>query len=449
MAIFLSKKMWFAVCCLFIAGCAGKIKQSTQIANKSIKHNVILITISSLRADHTGCLGYHRDTTPNFDAFAANNFLFSKAFATSSWQMPSVGSIFTSLYPSQHGATHINKKLAPENTTLAEILNDNNFHTAGFCCNPRLSGDHGFGQGFDLYDDYTPSITLTAMTFGEDESVDINKRRTNDITNDTTIRWLQNNSYSPFFLFVHYYDTHWDYLPPSPYNTLYNPGYKGSIDGTEISKEPLYSNKPSDEDTKHMLALYDGEIRQTDEDLGELLDFLDKTGRFDDSIIIIMADHGEQFYEHGNTSHHGIFDELLHVPVAISVPGMNTEARRINSFMSGVDVMPTVLDLLEMPVPDNCQGKSMKPLIEQKTDKIRNTIFAEYIGGAIADACTARFATVKFVKENDLLYAYDLVDDPGEYRKIARKDFTEQMEAKLDNIGNFFDKTPEDPLLDE
>ena len=449
MTVFLSKKMWCVICCLLIAGCSPRIKQSTAISNKSVKHNVILITVSSLRADHTGCLGYHRDTTPNFDAFAAENILFTKAFATASWQMPSVGSIFTSLYPSQHGATHINTKLGSEHSTLAEILKGNNFHTAGFCSNPRLSGDHGFGQGFDLYDDYTPSIALAAMSFGDDESVDINTQRTNDIINDTTIRWLQNNSSSPFFLFVHYYDTHWDYLPPSPYSELYDPGYKGSIDGTKISKEPLYSNKPSDEDTKHILALYDGEIRQTDEDIGELLDFLDKTGRFDDSIIIIMADHGEQFYEHGHTSHHGVFDELLHIPVAISVPGTDREARKIDSFLSGVDVMPTILDLLEISVPDNCQGKSMKPLIEQKADKIRTSIFAEYVGGAVPDARMARFETLKFVKEDDLLYAYDLVDDPEEYRKISRKNFTKQMETELDSTGNFFDKKPEDPLSHE
>ncbi|MCX5637743.1 MAG: sulfatase, partial [Planctomycetota bacterium] len=277
-------------------GDASKLQKSHPPAN------VILITISTLRADHVSCLGYKKDTTPNLDAFARENVLFRNAFATSSWMMPAHGSIFTSLYPSVHGATHIDKKLADEHCTLAEILKDNGYYCVGFCCNPRLDEEHGFAQGFDFYDDYTVSMILHSLALGNEEDFDINRQRTNALINDAAIGWLQNNTHKPFFIFVHYYDNHWDYLPPPSYRDLYDPKYVGPIGGTEIAREPLFSNPPSDRDIEHIVALYDGEVKQTDNDLGEMLKVLKEKGLLANSIVIIMGDHGEQFYEHGHTS---------------------------------------------------------------------------------------------------------------------------------------------------
>lgn len=206
-----------AVTYLLNAGCAvDKFEiKDTKPSQTADKKNIILITISTLRADHTSCFGYDRDTTPNFDQFAKENILFTNAFATSSWQTPSIGSIFTSLYPSRHGATHINNKLGQGVYTLAEILSDNGYYCVGFCCNPRLNQEHGFAQGFDFYDDYSVSMMLSGIVFENEDSIDINKQRTNDFINDTAIRWLRNNTHRPFFMFLHYYDNHWDYLPGS------------------------------------------------------------------------------------------------------------------------------------------------------------------------------------------------------------------------------------------
>ena len=375
-----TKALLFLNCLfIFIGGCAVNNLQTakTNIKPASNRPNVILVTVNSLRADHISCLGYDKQTTPKFDEFAKNNILFTNSFAASSWQMPSTGSIFTSLYPTEHGATHINKKLDQQAKTMAEILRKSGFYTVGFCCNPRLSGDYGFGQGFEFYDDYSVSMMLSSMAFGQEDSFDINKKRTNDLINDAAIRWLQNNTHKPFFLFIHYYDNHWDYLPPPAYDGLYDPDYQGDIDGTEIAREPLYSNEPSDEDVEHIIALYDGEVRQTDEDLGELLAFLKEQDRFEDSVIIIMGDHGEQFYEHGHTSHHGVFDELIHIPLAVSVPDFN-EPKKINCLVSGVDVMPTVFDFVKTAIPPECKGKSLKPSIGGKTEKQRDFVFVEY-----------------------------------------------------------------------
>lgn len=417
-------------------GDASKLQKSHPPAN------VILITISTLRADHVSCLGYKRDTTPNLDAFARENVLFRNAFATSSWMMPAHGSIFTSLYPSIHGATHIDKKLANEHYTLAEILKDNGYYCVGFCCNPRLDEEHGFAQGFDFYDDYSVSVILHSLVLGNEEDFDINRHRTNALINDVAIGWLQNNTHKPFFMFIHYYDNHWDYLPPSPYRELYDPDYNGPINGTNVAREPLFSNPPNERDIQHMIALYDGEVKQTDKDLGEVLQVLKDKSLLDNSIVIILGDHGEQFYEHGHTSHHGIYEELIHIPLAVSIPGSKAKGKIIDCLVSHVDIMPTILDYLQIPIPNACQGKSLKPLIEEQVEAINEFVFAEYTGGAAPDSYAVRSTRYKCHDVNSESCAYDLLKDPYEQRKISSKDFRDEMSALNQALQQFMRMGP-------
>jgi len=395
---------------------------------------VILVTISTIRADHVGSLGYHRKTTPNFDSFARSGILFKNAFAISSWMMPAHGSIFTSLYPDRHQATHIKKSLDEKCKTLAEILSDNRFYCAGFCCNPRLSSEKGFAQGFDLYDDYSASIILKTLAFSNSQFIDINRTRTNNLINDAAIRWLQNNTHQPFFLFVHYYDNHWDYLPEPPYDAMFETNYQGMIDGTGIAREPLYSNPPERRDIEHIIALYDGQLRQTDEDLAELLKFLKNKDLFENSIIIVMGDHGEQFYEHGNTSHHGLFDELIHIPLIISIPGLSDDGKVVDALVSQLDILPTILDYLKIPVPGHCQGVSLRPLIEGARSSVNEFIFAEYTGGAVPDSYVIRDRRYKLYLRQDSLFAFDLLDDPAEQHKIRPSNFPQYVQMLVKNL---------------
>ncbi len=396
--------------------------------------NVILITISSLRADHTGCLGYDRATTAHLDRFAERSILFRNAFASSGWMMPAHGSLFTSLYPSTHGAIHIDKRLGADHDTLAEILAANGYYCVGFCCGPRLDAEHGFAQGFHVYDDRSVVSLLRAMEFEGAEAFDINRHRTNDLINDAALSWLANNRHSPFFLFLHYYDNHWDYLAPEPYRSLYDPDYVGAVDGTAIAREPLYSNPPSEADIRHMMALYDGEVRQTDEDLGEMLAALEEKGSFENSIIIVAADHGEEFYEHGHTSHHGVHDELIHIPLLISVPhagSKNTEA-----LASQVDILPTVLDYLDIAVPVPCRGKSLRPIIEGRAQSVNDFIFAEYAGGAVPDILAVRSLHYKCCATAlGEVFACDLTKDPEEMNRIAHRDFNVQMQQLYKSLS--------------
>lgn len=392
---------------------AGSVRASSAPADPP---NVVLITISSLRADHVSCLGYRRHTTPHFDAFAARGVLFRNAFAASSWTMPAHGSLFTSLYPSEHGATHIDRQLGEGGKTLAERLAAGGYFCAGFCCNPRLTRGKGFARGFHLYDDRSVPLLLEGLQFDAAGPVAMESHRTNDLVNDAALAWLQKNTHRPFFLFVHLYDNHWDYLPPEPYRSLYDPNYAGTLDGTRIAREPLYSNRPNDRDVRHMIALYDGEVRQTDADLGELLDVLQRRGVCGNSILVVMGDHGDQFYEHGNTSHHGLYDELIHIPLAVSIPGL-PGGRGIEALVGQMDLLPTILDYVHLPVSDPCRGVSLRPLLEGRAPTVHDFLCAEYTGGAVPDTFAVRSARYKCLWQKDEVFAYDLQEDPAEQQR--------------------------------
>jgi arylsulfatase A-like enzyme len=411
--------------CVVTGACASA--QTNDPCAVETRPNVILVTISSLRADHTGCLGYARPTTPHLDRFAGRSVLFRNAFANSGWMMPAHGSLFTSLYPSVHGATHIDKKLGDAHDTLAEILAANGYYCVGFCCGPRLDDEHGFAQGFHVYDDRSVVSLLSTMGPEGAQAFDINGHRTNDLINDAAVSWLANNRHSPFFLFLHYYDNHWDYLAPEPYRSLYDPDYTGPLNGTAIAREPLYSNPPNEADIRHLIALYDGEVRQTDEDLGQMLAALEEKGLFENSIIVVSSDHGEEFYEHGHTSHHGVYDELIHVPLVISAPGH--ESRSTDALASQVDILPTVLDYLGIPVPALCRGKSLRPVIEGRAQSVNNFIFTEYTGGAVPDIFAVRSLHYKCcLTAAGEVFACNLPKDPDETTRIAPKDFDAQMQ---------------------
>jgi arylsulfatase A-like enzyme len=333
--------------------------------------------------------------------------------------MPAHGSIFTGLYPRTHGATHIGRQLDDASQTLAEVLSERGYYCVGFCCAPRLTSERGFGQGFHVYDDYSVPMLLETLEQESATLLDINSRRTNDMVNDAVISWLRKNTHTPLFLFVHYYDNHWDYVPPPPYRGLYDPDYEGRIDGTRVAREPLYSNRPDPADLNHLIALYDGEVRQTDDDLGQLLAAIEEVGLAENSIIVVMGDHGEQFYEHGNTSHQGLYEELIHIPLVFTLPQTHTQGKTIDAIISQIDIMPTILDYLDIPIPDACQGKSLKPLIEGQAESIRDFVLAEYTAGAVPDVFAVRSRQYKCVgrAEGEIL-AYDLFTDPGEQRPI-------------------------------
>ena len=425
------KKISLTIIALFVSTVTasyipGEFQGSFESRFKT-KKNVIFISISTLRYDHCSIAGYHRNTTTAFDKFASENIYFTNAFATSSWSMPATGSVFTSKYPSQHGAKNISAKLKNDNYTLAEALADNQYCCAGFCCNCRLTADAGFSQGFDLYDDYTAGIMLESIS-DSNEPFDISYCRTNDLINKAAIRWLNHNSQEPFVLFVHYFDNHLPYLPLPPYDKLYTGNYKSAIDFTRVHREPLHSNRPADKDLEYLIALYDGQVKQTDDDLGEFLKYLTDAKLTENSIIIVMGDHGEQFYDHGRSSHHDIYDELTHIPLAMSLA--DSKNKKIDALVSTTDIMPTILEQLEIQIPTGLKGQSLLPMILGDSDNLHKFVFIEYTAGAIKDKYAFRTDWLKYVFTEEQQYIYDLISDPAEQIKIFPENFDDETKKQ-------------------
>ncbi len=382
---------------------------------------VLLIGIETLRADHVGCIGYARNTTPVFDAIAREGVVFSKVMATSSWTMPTVMSVLTSLYPEAHGTTNYDRKLPEDVTTLAEVLRENDYKTVAFVSNLTLDGRHGFYQGFDLYDDFSVWLGFGKLVGGPnaDPNLDVHQILTNKPLTRAALRWIEQNHQEPFFMFVFYFDPHYDYIPPPPFDTMFDPNYDGLVDGRGIAEEPLRSNRPSQRDLDHIIALYDGEIRDTDTYVSKLLNEFARFGILDRTLVVIFGDHGDEFYEHGGTGHaHTLYNELIHVPLILKWPSMIPKGKRIDALASQVDIMPTILDYLGIQQKQPIQGTSLRDLIEGRVRQVHDFVFS----GGRGHRCAV------INNQNKLILNpgagarefYDLLNDPREQNNIHR-----------------------------
>lgn len=310
--------------------------------------NVIIIAIDTFRADHASALGYERETTPAFDALAKKGYLFSEAISPASWTVPTFMSIFTGTYPSVHGVTNKFRvftpservmsnlaESAPELSTLAEVLSENGYATGGFTGDAGVSGAFGYKQGFDTYTDEVP--------FGGME----NSMR-------HALAWLDEHEDEKFFMFFHGYDLHGQFKIPPGYESIYDTGYDGTYRGTSAEEAVLREAQLAgplaytSEDAAFWTAWYDGKLHDADARLAAFLDEIAKRNLMEDTVIVVLSDHGEEFFEHGGFDHgHSLYDEQLHVPLLFVIPGTDGGAV-IDSQVSTIDVMPTLLSLLDI-----------------------------------------------------------------------------------------------------
>ena len=333
-------------------------------------YNLLVISIDTCRADHLACYGYNRNTSPHLDQLAKEGVLFENATAASSWTVPSHMSMFTGLYPSVHGVQTFTIPLGEGVRTLALCLAERGYVTAAFVTGPVLNHYFGFDRGFELYDDFTVNEAfenvnaMMRMTAGN--SV-LDRVVTNPVITKLATMWLKAHANSPknFFLFLHYWDCHYDYIPPAPYDKIFDADYKGKEDGRDIvQREPKILKQIPDRDLAHLVALYDGEIAYTDEHVGKILQLLQDLGLSEKTLVIVLADHGEAFLEHGKLRHgNSLFEEVLHVPLIMRLPGVIPAGKRVAGNVSQVDLMPTALGLLKVASPTQVQGIDLSPAI--------------------------------------------------------------------------------------
>lgn len=421
--------------------------------------NVVLITIDALRPDHLGCYGYQRNTSPNINKLAKESVVFTEAISQASVTLVSIASVFTASYPPKHGVTQpfidndsINKTTFNSSlATISEILKRNNYLTANFIAHGILSNMYLAKKGFD----YSYKTRLNKKKY-------FYISRAENITN-SVINWLDNKLQSKMFIYIHYLDVHWPYRrisnkQPSRYASLFYENNKDKLiapitdDKRGIGGIPREKVIDGNLDINYYISFYDGEIRYVDNQIGILIDYLKKNGLYNDSIIIIIADHGEAFGEHNLYLEHAhtLYDELLRVPLIIKFPGQTFGGSIISKQVRLVDVMPTILEYLDLAIPEYIDGESLIPLINAK---------GRY-GGEFAFSKTDIMNAIR-TEEWKLIYheggnkyeLYNLKQDPGELNNLINEEKIqfESLKARLDKWikSSITFKRENEQILDE
>jgi arylsulfatase A-like enzyme len=408
---------------------------------KADEFNILVVSFDTLRPDHMGCYGYFRDTTPNIDAFAEKGLLFSQAISTSPWTTPAHYSLFTGLYPSAHGNKRTFNDPFSFDETIVTILKENGYYTIGVTGGGSVSSQFGFGNGFNIYREYASYAWAEPGKFADHED-DTSK------TFDTALAWLEQNAEAKFFMFLHTFECHMPYEDP----------YFLSDDGVDNLIE-------------RRKALYDGDIRRADSFFGSLVQKLESLGLMENTIIVFLSDHGDEFYEHyseadvirtsqkktipipepdeiipevSSVDHaHSVYDELIRMPLIFYIPGFSAPKRILDSQVSMIDVMPTLLDLLDIGYDVPMQGSSLRelmraglreedpPAISEFTDigperkSIRKDGY-KYIW--VEDPEKTRYYTLRDITQREL---FDLNSDPKETKNIFEQN--KQLAEKYHN----------------
>lgn len=386
-------------------------------ADTSARPNVVLISLDTLRLDHLDACGHSRLTAPHLNRLLGESVFFTAAQAPSHWTMPSHMSVFTSLSPDIHQVTKPDgtSRLAADIPTLAGSLGQAGYFTAGFATCGFLKGIMGFDRGFDRY----------CLRYN-------NARRQNRLVRD----WAWSNRDRNQFIFLHYFDVHSDYrtLPydaPFGFDALWRSlepeqTFSGcSPDGefcassymTRLNKEGVQLEPAQ---SRAISVLYDRGIRQLDFHLAELVTWLKAQGLWDSSLVILFSDHGEEFQDHGKLLHHQLFGELISVPLIVKLPGGRHGGKRIATPVAIADIAPTILSLLEEPVPQMMQGLSLVPLIEgQSSPGDGEPVLFSW--SSIAWTITRGEWKLIVQSRDDLETLYNLAVDPAEQFDVAQQ----------------------------
>lgn len=340
--------------------------------------NVVLISIDTLRADHVSAYGYEFETTPCIDRIAEEGVLFETAIAETSWTLPAHASMLTGLPSLVHQVAFDGKRLAEGHTTMAEVLAASGYQTRAYVSAPYLHPIFGFDQGFATYEvigetiydepgfsfERLESDPVLQMEFA-DREIQSDRNRTSREIADAVVEDLEAVQGAPFFFFVHFFDVHFDYIPPDAYQKKFYPDYSGSLDARDYGTNPKINARMSPDDLRYVKSLYDGEILWTDEHVGRIVDALDEASLRDNTLVIITSDHGEEFFEHGNKGHrYTLFDEQLLVPLILRLPNTLPSGLRIPDQVRTIDIMPTILDIIGIPTDALMLGRSVMPFIE-------------------------------------------------------------------------------------
>src|SRR3989338_5172902 len=343
--------------------------------------NVILITLDACRFDHMSFASYFRDTCPNLTKTAEEMSLFLNNYTVIPQSEPAIISILTGSYPHTHGIQNLGKKMSVNGVMLQEILKNKGYKTA--CMSIEQNENDALRKGFDEFNEI--KWRIKSRLSREIKKI-FNKKMeygAAEIVTDNAMDWIRKNKRNNFFLYLHYMELHWPYTPPAPYDHIFDPDYKGAhhfidLDNGKIKRgDNSFNNNLPEEERKHAIAHYDGAMLYVDLHLNRFIEFLKKENLWENSIIIIVGDHGEHLGEHNIYYIHitSVYQPSLRVPLLIKIP--KTNAGKINALTESIDIMPTILEALNIPAESNIEGRSLMPLINTQSEKIRDYAFAE------------------------------------------------------------------------
>ena len=392
--------------------------------------NAILIVLDTLRADRVSAYGHERRTTPVLDRLAEKGVLFESAVSHASWTLPAMVGLLAGRYPTAQVYDSGLRR------SLVERLREAGWKTAAFTGGAWVGEQYGFGRGFDVFEDQV-AIDLRLVRAPEHETGDPPKVEASkgiEKTFEAAQRWLEANAGEPFFLWVHTYEPH------TPYRRqLYTKGMDTGIIGStfEVASAALARSgrpgfRPGEPELAFIGALYDGGVTVSDQYVGRLLETLDRLGLTDDTLIVVTSDHGEDLGDRspprpGNHGH-ALWDELLLVPLIVFDPTRVYPVRRVPSQVRLIDTMPTILDILGVPVAGAGHASSLLPLMlgEEAGDLPAWSVLDENPKRGRPQQFAIRSGTHKLILTpaagedgEDRIELYDLAEDPKELRNLA------------------------------
>lgn len=426
----------FAACALTV-GIAGAATFLAGCADEQPPPDIILVSIDSLRADNLGCYGYPRETSPFVDQLASEGVRFENAISTTSWTLPSHAALFSGLYDSTHGLVSDDQRLAKGVLTIAEVLREGGYHTAGFYGGPFLHPTFGLDQGFDVY------RSCMAGTGGLESGQDVRRGLEldrvpshADVTSPRTLEevtsWAESGVKRPYFLFLHLWDVHYDYIPPRQYVELFDPDYDGDLTAGNFSANPAISPQMTGRDLEHLIALYDGEIRFTDDHLRLIFDVLDSRDLLSNALTVVTADHGEEFFEHGGKGHRRtLFDEMIRVPMIVHWPGRVSAGSVIEDQVRLIDIMPTLAAAAGLEGGLVTQGRDLSPLFQGSSMPAVTSLSELFVNGESLRAL--RTENRKLIRRDDTVpgWFYQLDADRREMKPILIDEVAGPMQVEV------------------
>jgi choline-sulfatase len=382
---------------------------TTDAAHKPVK-NIIIVLVDTLRADKLEVYkAGSRVKTPGLSTFLDSAAVMLNSRTPENWTKPSVASLLSSLLPWQHNAFTGEAVVPSSVELLPELLKDRGYYTGAFIANGYVSDKFGFKQGWHTYRNY---IREGRRTIAQEVAADV-------------VEWLDSRPKDkPFFLYMHTIDPHVPYKPPKSFLDMYDPApYAGPVDFSKtnelLEKIKIGSLKLNDRDKVRLEALYDGEISYHDVHFAATLRALKERDLQDETAIVVTADHGEEFWDHGSVGHgHSVYDELLRVPMIVRIPGLTEGKQRLPDSVSLVDVMPTLLDAVGQEKPEHLVGESfLRELQGSGSSAPRATV-----SGFMQSWRTLGTGSLKLIQRApENMWLYDVAQDPGETKDVAKE----------------------------